>query len=357
MPARGCAFCTGRPLFGGRGPAVRIMITGCSEFAGRKTTMSKSTDLSYNKPWILQRADPYVYRHTDGMYYFTASLPEYNGIALRRSKTIDGLREAEETMVWRKHDKGIMSVHIWAPELHYLDGKWYIYFAGGDIDDVWEIRPYVLECADEDPITGTWMEKGMMQASDGDPYSFVDFSLDATVFEHRGEHYYVWAEKVSVGQKISNLYIAKMESPYKLKTAQVLLTSPTYDWERVGFWVDEGPSVIKHGGKIYLTFSASETGIDYCMGMLTADEDADLLDPYAWKKSRYPVLRSDPKRGVYGPGHNCFVKSEDGKDLMIYHARTEAEIVGNPLYNPNRHAMIMEIKWDENGAPIFSYES
>ena len=99
-------------------------------------------------------------------------------------------------MVWKKHDKGIMSVHIWAPELHYLFGKWYIYFAGGDIDDIWAIRPYVLECADEDPITGTWVEKGKMQRSDDDEFSFEDFSLDATVFEHRGEHYYVWAEKV-----------------------------------------------------------------------------------------------------------------------------------------------------------------
>lgn len=319
--------------------------------------MSETKELKYNEPWILQRADPYVYRHTDGMYYFTASLPEYNGIALRRASTLAGLADAEETMIWKKHDKGIMSVHIWAPELHYLDGKWYIYFAGGDIDDIWAIRPYVLECADADPITGTWVEKGKMQRSDDDEFSFEDFSLDATVFEHRGEHYYVWAEKVGVGKKISNLYIAKMQSPYKLKTAQVLLTTPDYDWERVGFWVNEGPFLLKHDGKLFLTFSASETGIDYCVGMLTADEDADLLDPASWKKSRYPVLRSDASKKIYGPGHNCFVKSEDGsKDLMIYHARTETEIIGDPLYNPNRHAMIMEVKWAEDGTPVFLYE-
>lgn len=39
-----------------------------------------------------------------------------------------------------------MSKHIWAPELHYLEGKWYIYFAGGEEEDIWKIRPYVLEC-------------------------------------------------------------------------------------------------------------------------------------------------------------------------------------------------------------------
>ena len=71
-----------------------------------------------------------------------------------------------------------------------------------------------------------------------------------------------------------------------------------------------------------------------------------------------PAIRffgSDASRKIYGPGHNCFVKSEDGsKDLMIYHARTETEIIGDPLYNPNRHAMIMEVKWAEDGTPVFS---
>ncbi len=312
--------------------------------------------LRFNEPWILQRADPYVCRHTDGKYYFTASLPEYDGIALRRADTLDGLREAPEVRIWNKHESGIMSFHIWAPELHFLDGKWYVYFAGSDKDDIWALRPYVLECQGEDPLQGPWIEKGMMQRADNDAFSFTDFSLDATVFENGGERYFVWAEKVSVGKKISNLYIAKMESPWKLATAQVLLATPCYDWERIGFWVNEGPFAIKRNGKIYITYSASETGIDYCVGLLTADENADLLDPESWKKSRYPVLRSDPSRKIYGPGHNCFTVDEEGRDIMVYHARTETEIVGDPLYNPNRHAMLMEVKWGEDGAPVFSYD-
>lgn len=110
----------------------------------------------YNEPFIMQRADPYVYRHTDGTYWFTASVPEYDRIVLRRSSTMDGLAAAEEVTVWRKHERGEMSVHIWAPELHYMDGKWYIYYAGGDIDDVWAIRPYVLMCEGDDPMEDPW---------------------------------------------------------------------------------------------------------------------------------------------------------------------------------------------------------
>ena len=253
-----------------------------------------------------------------------------------------------------------MSIHIWAPELHYLDGGWYIYYAGGDKDNVWEIRPYVLECIGDDPITGKWVERGKLQRADTDPFSFEDFSLDGTVFENHGKHYYVWSEKVSVGRKIANLYIAQMESPCRLKTAQVLLTTPDYDWERVGFWVNEGPFVIKNDeGQLFLTYSASETGIFYCMGMLTADADSDLLDPLSWKKSRYPVLGTDEAKGIYGPGHNCFTKLSDGTDIMVYHARTEKEIIGNPLYNPNRHAMLMKVGWERKDGvktPVFRYE-
>lgn len=303
----------------------------------------------YNKPWILQRADPYVLKHTDGYYYFTASVPEYNRIILRRSKSFWGLNEAEECVIWTKHEQGIMSKHIWAPELHYIDGVWYIYFAAGERDDGWKIRPYILACEDENPLTGTWVEKGKMQRVKDDPFSFDAFSLDMTVFENKGKYYCIWAEKVSVGMQISNLYIAQMASPYALKTAQVLLTTPDYDWERVGCWVNEGPFVLKQKGKIYLTFSASDTGSAYCIGLLTADENADLLNPKSWDKKEKPVVRSSEQKHIFGPGHNCFTTDDEGNVLMVYHARDKKEIVGNPLYEPNRHTMVMPIRWDEKG--------
>ena len=318
--------------------------------------METAKELKYNEVWIAQRADPYVYLHTDGWYYFTASVPAYDCIVLRRAKSLAELPEAEEKVIWTKHASGPMSEHIWAPEIHYLFGKWYIYFAGGEKEDIWKIRPYVLECQGEDPINDKWIEKGKMTRAKEDPFSFEAFSLDATVFENKGEWYYVWAEKVSVGSQISNLYIAKMENGYTLSTVQELLTTPDYDWERVGFWVNEGPGIVRRNGKIYLTYSASETGVDYCVGMLTVDENADLLDPKAWTKERYPVLKTNEEKGIYGPGHNSFTKDEKGNDIIVYHARTESVIEGNPLYNPNRHAMLMKVKWDENDRPVFSYE-
>ena len=315
-----------------------------------------SEKLIFNKTWIPQRADPYVYRHTDGRYYFTASVPAYDRIVLRCSDTLGGLAGAEEKTIWLCHESGPMSKHIWAPELHYVFGNWYIYFAGGEKEDIWKIRPYVLECKDSDPMTGEWTELGKMQAHPDDEFSFNAFSLDSTVFEDGGSNYFVWAEKVGVGKQISNLYIARMKNGNTLDTVQVLLTTPDYDWERRGFWVNEGPAVIKHGGKIFLTYSASDTGVNYCMGMLTAEEGSDLLDPRSWSKERYPVLKTDESKGIYGPGHNSFTTDAHGNDILVFHARTESEIEGDPLYNPNRHAMLMPVRW-ESGRPVFSFDN
>lgn len=319
--------------------------------------MMSITETAYNRPFILQRADPFITRSADGGFYFTASVPEYDRIVLRYSPNLRGLRNAEERVVWVKHPSGPQSIHIWAPEIHWIDGCWYIYYAGGDVDDVWEIRPYVLRCKG-DPMTDEWEEMGQMQAADDDPFSFRAFSLDATVFSHKDEWYMIWAEKVGVGKQISNLYIARMASPVKLATVQVLLTTPDYDWERGDFWVNEAPAVLRHDGKIFVTFSANTTGELYCMGLLWADEDADLLDPANWTKLRKPVFGSNDEKEIHGPGHNSFVKAGDGvTDLCVYHARQYEKIEGNPLYDPNRHVYIVPVSYDQNGFPVFRHQA
>lgn len=317
--------------------------------------MSANKEFKYNTVWIAQRADPYVVKDASGSYYFTASVPAYDSIVLRKSDTLEGLAQAEETEIWHKHESGPMSKHVWAPEMHFLFGKWYVYFAAGEKDDIWKIRPYVLECQGPDPMKDAWVELGKMQRADEDEFSFEAFSLDATILENKGNYYYIWAEKTGVGRQISNLYIAQMESANKLKTVQVLLTTPDYDWERHGFWVNEGPAVLKRNGKIFVTYSASDTGVNYCIGMMSVSEDAELLDPRAWKKERYPVLKTDAEKGIYGPGHNSFTVDGEGNDIMVFHARTETEIVGDPLYNPNRHAMLMKFGWDADGNPVFHF--
>lgn len=298
----------------------------------------------YPDPLVPQRADPYVLKHSDGYYYFTGSVPEYDRLVLRRSRTVAGLAGAEEKVIWTKHETGEMGSHIWAPELHMIDGKWYIYFAAGTAEDKWAIRPYVLECADADPLAGRWVEKGRIKLP------AESFSLDATTFEHRGHRYLVWAQIFEE----SCLYIARMETPWSIASEPVKISAPEYDWEIQLHRVNEGPAVLIRSGRVFLAYSASGTDDRYCMGLLTADADADLLDPASWKKAAEPVFKSSEAASQYGPGHNSFTVSEDGTaDLLVYHARPYKEIDGYPLYDPNRHARVQRLLWKPDGTPCF----
>ena len=80
----------------------------------------------YSKLIIPNRADPWIYKHKDGHYYFTASVPEYDRIEIRRARSITALKDSKPEIIWTKHDNGPMSKHIWAPEIHFIDEKWYI---------------------------------------------------------------------------------------------------------------------------------------------------------------------------------------------------------------------------------------
>ena len=301
-----------------------------------------------NNPIVEQRADPWVYKHTDGYYYFTASVPEYDRIEVRRAATIQGLAEAEPVVAWIKHEEGLMSANIWAPEIHYIAGKWYIYYAAARADEIFDHRMYVIENDSENPLEGTWIEKGQVKTD------WESFSLDATTFEHMGQRYYVWAQRDPEMVGNSNLYIAKMVNPWTIEGPQVMITKPEYDWETIGFLVNEGAAVLKRNGKIFISYSASATDYNYCMGLLSADENSDLLDPASWKKTETPVFQTNVENSQYGPGHNSFTVSEDGsQDILIYHARNYRDIEGDPLWDPNRHTRAQVFTWNEDGTPNF----
>ncbi|ELA9728060.1 family 43 glycosylhydrolase, partial [Vibrio parahaemolyticus] len=169
-------------------------------------------------PIIEQRADPHIYKHTDGYYYFTASVPEYDRIEIRRAKTIAELDTTSELInAWYKPDTGPYSDLIWAPELHFIDNAWYVYFAAAPsreiIDGLFQHRMYAISNSNPNPITPEWTFEGQIDTG------MDTFCLDATSFSHNGVNYYVWAQKDNNIGGNSNLYIAELETPTKLRTA------------------------------------------------------------------------------------------------------------------------------------------
>lgn len=314
-------------------------------FLGLLATGSAAEPAAHPNPLIPQRADPWIHRHDDGYYYFMGTVPEYDRLELRRAKSIAGLASAEPKVIWRKHATGIMGAHIWAPEIHYINGKWYVYFAAGAAEKIWEIRIYVLENSSPNPLDGEWVEKGQLKTG------WESFSLDASTFEHRGQRYLLWTQR-HPDIKGTNIYLAKMDTPWSISTPAVLLSQPEFPWEQVRYWVNEGPTVLHRNGRLFLTYSAAGTGAEYCLGLLTAGEDADLLDPKSWVKSPAPVFATSEVNGIYGPGHNCFT-TENGRDLLVYHARNYRDIPGDPLRDPNRHTRVQPISWRPDGTPDF----
>jgi GH43 family beta-xylosidase len=320
-----------------------------SPVVSRARTDAEIYGVTTVNPLIEQRADPFITRPVRGRYYFTGSVPEYDRIVVRGATTIAGLATATETVVWRRPASGKMGGHIWAPELHHIDGKWYIYFAAGDSDNVFRVRMYVLESAMSDPTDPAgWTLRGQI-ATEWD-----SFSLDATTFAHRGRRYLVWAQGEPEIAVNSSLYIAEMSSPWQLRTKPTRIATPTRSWEVEGFKVNEGPAVLVRNGKVFLTFSASATDSRYCMGLLTADARADLLQHSSWKKTPDPIFVTSSETKQYGPGHNSFTVAEDGvTDVMVYHARDYRDIVGDPLYDPNRHTRVQRLYWHPDGTPLF----
>lgn len=304
--------------------------------------------LDAKAPFIERRADPWVIRDDDGSYYFIASVPEFDRIELRHAKTIDGLRQATPKTLWRKHETGPMSIDIWAPELHKIDGRWYIYFAASNKDVRFHNRMFVLGLEGDSPMTGQWQELGKLQSAQD------AFSLDATSFSLKGERYFIWAQQDKAKRYNTGLVIAKMLSPTQLSDNETIISEPLLDWERLGFKVNEGAAVLVKNGKVFVTYSASATDDRYAMGLLWADENADLLDPKSWHKSPSPIFTTEPSLNRFGPGHNSFVLAEDGKtELMFYHARNYLELQGTPLTDGNRHTYYRAIRWSADGFPVF----
>lgn len=298
-------------------------------------------------PLVRQRADAQVFRHDDGRYYMTASVPEYDRLVVRRASTLAGLATAPEAVIWRRPTQGKLGGYIWAPELHWIDGRWHMYFAAGDADEPFHIRTYVLRCLDPDALTGRWEVLGQLQT----PWD--TFTLDSTVFSHRGVRYLCWAQGEPGVQTNSNLYLAPLATPLTLARPPVRLTVPTLPWEIEGYKVAEAPAVLARNGRVFIAYSASATDDRYCLGLLTAKDDADLMSADAWSKSQTPVFVSSEETGVYGPGHNSFTVDEQGRDVLIFHGRDYKAIKGNPLFDPNRHTRIQRLYYHPDGTPDF----
>lgn len=307
-------------------------------------------DGTFMNPLLESGPDPYIYKHFDNNYYFTVTSGTH--IAIWMSKNITGISVSEKKIIWVPPAEGPYSKNIWAPEIHYLYNKWFIYFTANDGGGDDTRRIYVLENSSENPMVGEWIFRGAVNTEKP--------GLDGTVLQHNNSLYFLYSGYGYFPDYGSALYIAQMENPWTLVGENILISAPTDQWEKKGgMAINEGPIFLKRNGKLFLVFSASATwSDDYCLGMLTAYESDDLMDPNSWVKHPKPVFLKNIENRVFSPGHNSFTQSPDGtEDWIVYHAFSFSEAEGDHRIGKHRNPRIQKISWNQDGTPNFGTPS
>ncbi|MDQ3683089.1 MAG: glycoside hydrolase family 43 protein [Bacteroidota bacterium] len=289
-------------------------------------------------PWVIKKDNSYYYTHTLG-----------NRIALWKTEKMSELKNVPVQTIWSAPATGPNSKNIWAPELHYLNNKWYAYYTAGASADFSTQRTFVLENISDDPRIGTWVDKGKIYDAAAD-----FFAIDGTVFSQNGSNYFIWSGQATASDNTQRIYIARMSNPWTMETARSLISSPQYAWEMVGAppAVNEGPEILKNAaGKVFLIYSASGCWTDdYSLGLLSLTNGSDPLVPANWTKTPTPLFMKNTSGSAYGPGHNTFFKSVDNtEDWILYHANPSS----GQGCGDTRSPRMQKLTWNADGTPNF----
>jgi GH43 family beta-xylosidase len=326
-----------------------IIVFACCPFAlPRMHGQSEAASKQFSNPLLPTGPDPWVIAY-NGFYYYMNTTGK--NLTIWRTRDIAALAHAEKKVVWTPQPGKPWSKEVWAPELHRWGSKWYIYFAA-DAGKNESHRIFVVENPSDNPLEGEWTLKG--QVSD----ATNRWAIDPDLFEVAGTHYMLWAGWPGAENGEQDIYIARMSNPWTIDSPRTMISSPKYAWEKVDnrphaahVSVNEGPEGITHDGKVFVVFSASGCWTDnYALGVVEASTTANLLDRKSWTKFDHPFFQQDPKAGVYGPGHNGFFKSPDGKqDWIIYHANSAPGEGCGAARSPR----IQPFTWNADGTPNF----
>lgn len=285
-------------------------------------------DAFYTNP-IISGTQSTAFHFYDSVYYY---LRNVNGhILISSMKDPADFNEKNEKSACDMKGKYGLG-HLWHPQMIRLDGKWYIYVTADD-GDTDNHKMYVLENPEEDPLKGEFVMKSRLQTDKDD-----NWAMHGNVFRHKERLYMIWSgwESRRVYVEKQCLYIAEMDTPWSFCSDRVMISEPEYEWElqwiqrdgssstRYPVYVNENPFFFCNGqtDRIHLFYSASANWTAYhCVGELTADKNADLLDPASWKKNPEPVFRENREDKIFGPDMPVIIPSRDGTCFyMVYSA-------------------------------------
>lgn len=265
--------------------------------------------------------DPHVTYYQG--YFYHCFTKDASKIYISKADSIDKLITTKPVCVYVPEEGKPYSKELWAPELHIIDNKCYIYVAC-DNGDNYNHRMYVLTNDSKDPVCSYHM---LSEFSD----STNKWAIDGTIFKFKNEYYTIWSGWEGDKNVCQNLYIAKMKDPLTISSQRVMISTPQYQWEKMDCdgiqfpYINEGPCVYIKDGKLRVIYSASGSWANhYCMGILEF-LGGDLLDACQWKKQAFPALSIED--GWNGPGH-CSITTDNKTDYIAFHVYDEGKTMG-----------------------------
>ena len=302
--------------------------------------------------------DPWL-QHFRGRYYLTYTphddirIRGDTRIEIRSATEIGGLASARPAQVWPppgQVNPNDRCCQIWAPEFHRLRGpsgaRWYLYYTAtrGSDPDTHEI--YVAEGVGPTPL-GPYRFRGRLELG--------RWAIDQTVVQLDSGLYTLYSGRRARTDREQQLYVARLSNPWTVEGPSPEIAAASFDWERTRRPVMEAPEALVRDGRLHLVYSASSClGDNYKLGRMTVDAGADLLDPATWANAKTPdpVFQTSTRNGVFGPGHNGFFKSPDGKeDWIVYHG-TDKPGVGC-FTGGIRITRAQRLSWSSDGTPRF----
>jgi GH43 family beta-xylosidase len=279
--------------------------------------------------------DPWIKYH-NGFYYYICAKEDHKLCMAKLNKPED-LNNAEFKVVYEAPEGTMFSHELWAPELHIINGKCYIYVACDDGDNN-NHRMYVLENNSSDPLENYVLHGQITDETN-------KWAIDGTIIEYKGKMYFAWSGWETDENVMQEIFIAEMSDPFTISSKRVSISKPELEWELHGGTplVNEGPVGIVHDGQLFIAFSGSGCWTNhYAIGLLKLVGE-DLLDKNSWVKLSQPLVPAT--EDLKGPGHNCFI-NVNGEDYVVFHAYDKDCSFGIESVNVN----MLKIKW-VNGIP------
>ncbi|KAH8920095.1 glycoside hydrolase family 43 protein, partial [Atractiella rhizophila] len=220
------------------------------------------------------------------MYYLMPTMPD-GSVSVFVSETLDRFDSPPIRLFMPPNPP------VWAPELHIIDGEFYVYCTLPDGPDDADHRMHVLKGTDANDPTKPFEDLGVVGTPD------ENYAIDGTVLinylNHEGvlANYFIWSGKESRDTgTVQYLYIAQLSTPSTLIGERTMIHSPywpdgsrkDWQWSPNDYGVNEGPEILVNGDKTFLIYSACGSWDPcYSLGLMSLNSTGlNPLDPNAW---------------------------------------------------------------------------